>query len=226
MWCKSRRVPAIIVGVFAGILFLFGVAMIVLSLEFNFSFENMQVVEKYKNMMFIILIIGSLLAVISSVLASVIACKQRHWCLHVNVGIFMFIAWILLVFSGVVMGVVSFTSEETFLSFCNKETAPKSGFGRFMKDIIDKTDSSVGSQVSAYMCSSVCPCAPPGDVVIQWTSMTQTELATYKRAPALANSSADGNGYQRLFFTSDPQYKVYDTFLDCQTDILKGDRVV
>ena len=80
--------------------------------------------EKYKNMMFIILIIGSLLAVFSSILATVIARKARHWCCNVNVGIFMFVSWILLVLAGVVMGVISFTSEDTFLSFCDKENAP------------------------------------------------------------------------------------------------------
>ena len=60
----------------------------------------------------------------------------------------------------------------------------------------------------------------------QWTKMTQTELATYKRSLPLDNSSIDVNGYNRLFFTSDPKYKVYNTFLECQTDILSHNKVV
>lgn len=225
--CKSRRVPAIIVGISAVITFLLGVAMVILSLEFQFSFEDMSNLKKYKDMIFIFLIVASMLAVVSAILPSIIACKHRHWCFNVNSGIFMFISWIILLAMGVIIMVVSFTSEETFMSFCSTETAPKTGFKGFMKNLIDDTDKTIGNQISNFMCSNVCPCAPPNaKTLAEWTGMTSAELAAYRRAPPLENSSTDPNGYQRLFFTTDSKYKVYDSFLACQKDIIDGNRKV
>jgi hypothetical protein len=75
MWCKSRRVPAIIVGIFSAIVFMLGVAMIVLSLEFNFSFENLKNLDQYRTAIFVFLITGSILAVLTAILAAIIACR-------------------------------------------------------------------------------------------------------------------------------------------------------
>ena len=183
--CKSRRVPAIAVGVSSIVVFLLGVAMIVLSLLFNFKgFQNLDVFTKYKNVAFIILIIGSVLAVVTSILSSIVACKQRHWCCNVNVGIFMFFSWVLLLAAGITMGSISLTKEQTFINFCDKDYVPNGAFGKGMKKIIEKVDDQIGSQVSNYMCSLTCPCSIKDNKVnmTQWTLMTDTELASFGRA--------------------------------------------
>jgi len=120
--CKSRRIPAVAVGVSSIIVFLLGIAMLVLTLLFNSNGfkDDMAAFSAYKNAAFIVLLIGSLLAIITSVASGFVACrKNTHWCCNINLGIFMFFSWILLIFAGIVMGSVTLTKEETFISFCD-----------------------------------------------------------------------------------------------------------
>ena len=113
--CKSRRIPAVTVGVSSIIVFLLGLTMIVLSVIFYLrSFNDMEALNKYKTTIFFILMVGSVLAIVTSILSGIIACKKRHWCCNANVGIFMFFSWILLVTAGIIMGTISLTNEQTF----------------------------------------------------------------------------------------------------------------
>jgi len=114
-------VPAIAVGVASIVVFLLGIAMIVLSLLFNFKgFKDFDELSKYKNVAFIVLIVASIIAVVTAVSSSIVACKERHWCCNVNVGIFMFFSWVLLLAAGITMGSISLTKEQTFINFCDK----------------------------------------------------------------------------------------------------------
>jgi len=216
--CKSRRVPAVAVGVSSIIVLLLGIAMVILSIIFYVrSFTDMSAMVKYKTSIFVILIVGAVLAILSAILAGVIACKKRHWCCNANVAIFMFISWVLLLTSGIIMGTVSLTNEQTFLTFCDKAVEPKGPFGRVMKNMIVNLDDQIGRHVSENMCSVACPCSATAAAATmsQWTSMTDVELAAYRRAPQMANSENDNRGYKRLFFTDDAQYKTYSTYMDC-----------
>jgi|LakMenEpi03Aug12_release.lakeMendotaPanAssembly.Ray.scaffolds.fasta_scaffold526203_1 hypothetical protein len=120
--CKSRRVPAVAVGVSSIIVFLLGVAMLVLTIMFNSNGfkDDMAVLSAYKNAAFIVLLIGSSLAVITAIASGVVALKKNtHWCCNINLGIFMFFSWVLLILAGIVMGSITLTKEETFISFCD-----------------------------------------------------------------------------------------------------------
>lgn len=120
--CKSRRLPAVAVGVSSVVVFILGCAMIALTLMFNSNGfkDDLAELDGYKNAMFITLLLASILAVITSVVAGCIACKKRHWCCNVNVGVFMFFAWVILLTGGTILGAISLTNEETFISFCDK----------------------------------------------------------------------------------------------------------
>ena len=152
--------PAIAVGVASIVVFLLGIAMIVLSLMFNFKgFQNLDELSKYKNVAFIVLLVASVLAVVTAITSSIVACKQRHWCCNINVGIFMFFSWVLLIAAGITMGTISLTKEQTFVNFCDKNYVQENVFTKTMKTIISRVDDEIGDQVSNYMCTLTCPCS-------------------------------------------------------------------
>lgn len=59
-----------------------------------------------------------------------------------------------------------------------------------MKKMVNEVDETIGNQVSKYMCSETCPCsaAKANQTLSNWTGMSTTELAAYKRAPQMLNS--------------------------------------
>lgn len=56
--------------------------------------------------------------------------------------------------------------------------------------MVNEVDETIGNQVSKYMCSETCPCsaAKANQTLSNWTGMSTTELAAYKRAPQMLNS--------------------------------------
>ena len=54
-----------------------------------------------------------------------------------------------------------------------------------MKNMVQEVDETIGNQVSKYMCSETCPCSVTNAklTMAEWTGLSATELAAYKRAP-------------------------------------------
>jgi Ca2+/Na+ antiporter len=143
--CKTRKCPAVTVGVFAILTILLGIAMIVLSIRFatsGFS-KDVQALGNYNNQAFLMLLAGAIIAVVTGTCGIYLWLKPtRIWC-NMIVGLFFLVAFVLLSVNGIAIAFVSHTNPETLQTFCQEPTGSQNYVVSALRTVVTEVDNSI-----------------------------------------------------------------------------------
>ena len=191
--CKTRKCPAMTLGVFASLTLLFGIAMVVLAIRFSTSgfAKDVKALGNYSNAAFYMLLAGAIIAIITGLCGIWLCAKKvKIWC-NMIVGLFFMISFLLLFVNGIAIAFVSHTPVETLQKFCNEPSANQNYIVKALREVIDEVDNQIVGLASREMCSSNCPCPDVANKAT-WTSLAKTDLDKYERTLAWHFDAATG----------------------------------
>ena len=211
--CKTRKCPAVTVGIFSVLTLLLGIAMIVLSIRFttsNFS-KDVKALGNYQSMAFYMLLAGAITAVLTGICGIILCAKRFPIICNIAVGFFFLCGFLLLFVNGLAIAAVSNTKIETLNAFCQAPADNQGFIVKKIRDVIDEVDTSIGGIVSQLMCSSTCPCTPNSNQT-QWTNLDRATLDSHNRTLAWKFDGANSTSF--------------NTFTACWDSFLAGNSTI
>lgn len=175
--CKTRKCPAVTVGIFSVLTLLLGIAMIVLSIRFttsNFS-KDVKALGNYQSMAFYMLLAGAITAVLTGICGIILCAKKFPIICNIAVGFFFLAGFLLLFVNGLAIAAVSNTKIETLNAFCDAPADNQGFIIKKIRTVIDEVDTNIGGIVTKLMCSSQCPCTTNSNQT-QWTTLDKQTL--------------------------------------------------
>ena len=190
MCFKTRRPPAITVSVFSGIVFILGIVIMALAIQFTIGATWWNTtgsdgnaadvnVEKFKNTSFGILVSAGIIAFITGIYGMFFTCCVNK-CYAILFGTFLGFTWIAMLVMGSIVTAVSNASQSNIQAFCDGTLTGTNGkFAAQISDAIAQMDSSVNGYLNTYMCSTNCPC--DSSVSAGWGNFTELQLNGFGR---------------------------------------------
>ena len=183
MCFTTRKTPAITVSVFSGIVFILGIVIMALAIQFTVGATWWNTtdpagnptdpnVEKFKNVSFGILVSAGIIAFSTGIYGMFFTCCVNK-CYAILFGTFLGFTWIAMLVMGAIVTAVSYSSQSNIQAFCDGTLTGTNGkFAAQISDAITNLDTSVNGYLNTYMCSTNCPCA--SSVASGWGNFTET----------------------------------------------------